>query len=107
MPDQIATGRRPPSDELRIRPSLRWFLSQTLSMTVNTGICGSLTNGDDCGVRPRHGMVLLLLLPRTSMLARRAGARPVHPILGPISPFEKQLPSARSAAKIITSRKVS
>jgi hypothetical protein len=26
-------------------------------------------------------MVLLLLLPHTSMLARRAGARPVHPIL--------------------------
>src|ERR1700756_1977584 len=39
------------------------------------------TNGDDCGVRLRHGMVLLLL-PHTSMLARRAGARPVHPILG-------------------------
>src|SRR5262252_203342 len=39
------------------------------------------TNGDDCGVSLRHGMVLLLLLPRTSMLARRAGARPVHPIL--------------------------
>jgi hypothetical protein len=39
------------------------------------------TNGDECGARFRHGMVLLLLA-HTSMLARRAGARPVHPILG-------------------------
>src|ERR1700756_3190710 len=45
-------------------------------------LAGIDTNGDDCGVRLRHGMVLLLL-PHTSMLARRAGARPVHPILGP------------------------
>src|ERR1700756_935037 len=44
-------------------------------------LAGIDTNGDDCGVRLRHGMVLLLL-PHTSMLARRAGARPVHPILG-------------------------
>jgi hypothetical protein len=43
-------------------------------------LAGIDTNGDDCGVRLRHGMVLLLL-PHTSMLARRAGARPVHPIL--------------------------
>jgi hypothetical protein len=38
------------------------------------------TNGDECGARFRHGMVLLLLAHK-SMLARRAGARPVHPIL--------------------------
>jgi hypothetical protein len=44
-------------------------------------LAGIDTNGDDCGVRLRHGMVLLLL-PHTSMLTRRAGARPVHPILG-------------------------
>src|ERR1700757_1099612 len=43
-------------------------------------LAGIDTNSDDGGVRLRHGLVLLLL-PHTSMLARRAGARPVHPIL--------------------------
>src|ERR1700757_3020852 len=45
-------------------------------------LAGIDTNSDDGGVRLRHGLVLLLL-PHTSMLARRAGARPVHPIRGP------------------------
>jgi DNA invertase Pin-like site-specific DNA recombinase len=55
------------------------------------------TNGDDCDVRlARHNIVLLLLDCPLSMLAGRAGARPVHPILGGLAEFERELIRART-----------